>query len=155
MRRLLGTLGLVGVLGLTACGGGGSNKESSAPTTVATTSTTSPVGSDQANTPFCGLARTLEPRLTAVVANLNDKTKLKTAATDAESTISQAQTTAPAEIKADVTAVATTALQVLTALRKNDFDLNKTPEFSKLQEPAFQNSFANVNRYTRAHCGVG
>jgi hypothetical protein len=154
MRRLLGTVGLVGVLGLTGCGGGGSKKEASAPTTLATT-TTALVGNDQASTPFCGLARTLEPRLTAVVANLNDKTKLKAAATDAESTISQAQSTAPAAIKADVNAVATTTLQVLAALRKNDFDLNKTPEFSKLQEPAFQNSFANVNSYTRAHCGVG
>jgi hypothetical protein len=121
---------------------------------VASTTTTALTGNDQANTPFCGLARTLQPRLTAVVANLNDKVKLKAAATDAESTISQAQTTAPAEIKADVTAVATTALQVLTALRKNDFDLSKTPEFSKLQDPAFQTSFANVNRYTQAHCGV-
>jgi hypothetical protein len=154
MRRFLGTLGLIGALALTGCGGGSDDKDKAAPTTLPPP-TTAAVGNDQANTPFCGLARTLEPKLTAVVANLSDKVKLKAAATDAESTISQATSTAPAEIKADVTTVASTATSVLAALRKNDFDVSKTPEFSKLQEPAFANSFANVNRYTRAHCGVG
>jgi len=153
MRRLVGTLGLMGALAFTGCGGGSSDKAS--PTTVAAPPTTSGIGNDQAGTPFCGLARNLEPRLTAVVANLSDKVKLKAAATDAESTITQATSTAPAEIKADVTVVATTAGAVLAALRKNDFDLSKTPEFSKLQDPAFQNAYANVNRFTRAHCGVG
>ncbi len=152
MRRLLGTLGLIGALALTACGGGSDDKAS--PTTAGPV-TTAAIGNDQAGTPFCGLARTLEPKLTAVVANLSDKAKLRTAATDAEATISQAQGAAPAEIKTDVNTVATTAGTVLAALRKNDFDLAKTPEFSKLQEPAFQNAYGNVNRWARAHCGVG
>lgn len=153
MRRLVATLGLVAVLGLTGCGGDSDDEDAAPPTTVRV-STTAAVGNDQAGTPFCGIARTLEPRLTALVANLNDKTKLRAATTDAESTISQAQSTAPAKIKSDVTTVATTASQVLTALRRNDFDVAKTPEFSKLQEPAFQASFTKVNAYVRAHCGV-
>ena len=154
MRRFLGTLGLIGALALSGCGGGGDDDDKATATTAAP-ATTAAVGNDQAGTPFCGLARTLEPKLTAVVANLSDKAKLRTATADAETTISQAQSTAPAEIKADVTTVASTASTVVAALRKNDFDVSKTPEFSKLQEPAFQNAFANVNRYTRAHCGVG
>jgi hypothetical protein len=154
MRRFLGTLGLLGALALAGCGGGSDDKGTAAATTVAP-ATTVAVGNDQATTPFCGLARTLEPKLTAVVANLSDKTKLRAAATDADTTISQAQSTAPAAIKSDVTVVASTASTVLAALRKNDFDVSKTPEFSKLQEPAFATAFANVNAYTRAHCGVG
>ena len=51
--------------------------------------------------------------------------------------------------------VATTARAALTALQKNNFDLSRTPEaLTKLQEPAFQTSFASLNRYSRAHCGV-
>jgi hypothetical protein len=50
--------------------------------------------------------------------------------------------------------VATTAKDVLTALQRNNFDLSKTAEVSKLQEPGFQASLGNMNRYARAHCGV-
>jgi hypothetical protein len=152
MRRLVVTLGLVAALGLVGCGGGSDGEDAAPPTTLPPT--TAAVGNDQAGTPFCGLARNLQPKLTAVVANLNDKAKLRAAAADAESTITQAQSTAPAEIKSDVSAVATTATQVVAALRKNDFDFAKTPEVSKLSEPAFQASFAKVNSYARAHCGV-
>ncbi len=153
MRRLLGTLGLLGALAVGGCGGG-SGDDKASPTTAAP-ATTAAVGNDQAGTPFCGLARTLEPKLTAVLANLSDKVKLRAAAADAESTITQAQNTAPTEIKADVGTLATTAGSVLAALRKNDFDISKTPESSKLQEPGFITAYTNVNRYTRAHCGVG
>ncbi|HEX2118622.1 MAG TPA: hypothetical protein VHF91_05525, partial [Acidimicrobiales bacterium] len=85
----------------------------------------------------------------------NDPAKLRAATTDAESAIRQAQATAPAEIKADVTRVAGTAGEILTALRRNDFDLSRTPEaVTKLQEPRFQTALSNVNRYGRAHCGL-
>ncbi len=50
--------------------------------------------------------------------------------------------------------VATTAKDVLAALQKNNFDLSRTPEVSKLQEPSFQAALGNMNRYARAHCGV-
>ena len=50
--------------------------------------------------------------------------------------------------------VANTAKDVLAALQKNNFDLSRTAEVSKLQEPGFQTSLANMNRYARAHCGV-
>ncbi len=153
MRRFVGLLGLIGALAVGGCGGG-SDAEKAAPTTTVP-ATIAGVGNDQAGTPFCGLARTLEPKLTAVIVNLSDKVKLKAAAADAESVISQAQSTAPAEIKADVKTLATTAGAVLAALRKNDFDIAKTPELSKLQEPGFLTAYANVNRFTRAHCGVG
>lgn len=154
MRRLVVTLGLAVALGLTGCGGGDSDKEAAPTIPTTAPSTTAAVGNDQAGTPFCALARTLQPKLGSVVASLSDKTKLRAATTDAESTITQAQATAPAAIKADVTSVAKTATEVLGALRKNDFDLSKTPEFTKLQEPGFQTAFANVNRYVQAHCGV-
>ena len=154
MRRLVVSLGLVAVLGLTGCGGGGDDDKAAPAPTTAAPPTTALLGNDQAATPFCGLARTYTEKFNTLLAVANDPAKLKAATTDAESAIRQAQSQAPAEIKADVTAVATTAKDVLAGLQKNNFDLSKTPEVSKLQEPAFQTSLANLNRYARAHCGV-
>jgi hypothetical protein len=154
MRRLAVSLGLVAVLGLTGCGGGGDDDDAApAPTTVVP-ATTPLIGNDQAGTPFCGLARTYTEKFSTLLSVANDPVKLRAATTDAESAIRQAQAQAPAEIKSDVTAVATTAAQVLAALQKNNFDLSRTAEVSKLQEPAFQTSLASLNRYARAHCGV-
>jgi hypothetical protein len=158
MRRLVLGMGLVAAIGLTGCGGGGSDNKA-APTTVATSPATTVVvtGNDQAATPFCQLARTYTEKFAALLpaASANDAAKLKAVTTDAEAAIRQAKATAPAEIKADVTVVATTASDALTALQKNNFDLSKTPEaVTKLQDPAFQASFTKLNNYARAHCGL-
>ncbi len=153
MRRLVVTIGLVAVLGLAGCGGGGGNEEA-APTTT-TPPTTAAVGNDQAGTPFCQLARTYAERYSTILTVINDPARLRAATTDAESAIRQAQATAPAEIKGDVTVVATTAGQVLAALQRNNFDLGRTPEaITRLQDPGFQTAVSNVNRYGRAHCGI-
>ena len=154
MRRLFLSVGLVAVLGLAACGGGDSGDDAAPATTTAPPPTAAVVGNDQAGTPFCGLARTYTEKFSTILASANDPVKLKAVTTDAEAAIRQAQSTAPAEIKSAVTVVATTARQVLTALQKNNFDLAGTSEITKLQEPAFQTSLANMNRYARAHCGV-
>ena len=154
MRRLFLSVGLAAVLGLTACGGGDSDDDAAPATTAAPPPTTAAVGNDQAGTPFCGLARTYTEKFSTILASANDPVRLRAVTTDAEAAIRQAQATAPAEIKSDVTVVATTARQVLTALQKNNFDLAGTSEITKLQEPAFQTSLANMNRYARAHCGV-
>ena len=154
MRRLAVTLSLVAVLGLTGCGGGDSDDDAAPAPTTAPPPTTAAVGNDQAGTPFCALARTYTEKYSTILSSASDPVKLKAATTDAEAAIRQAQSTAPAEIKPDVTVVATTAGQVLAALQKNNFDLARTSEVTKLQEPAFQSSFANLNRYARAHCGV-
>ncbi len=154
MRRLVLTLGLAAVLGLAGCGGGDSDDDAAPAPTTAPPPTAAVVGNDQASTPFCGLARTYTEKFNTILASASDPVKLRAVTTDAESAIRQAQSTAPAEIKPDVTVVATTATQVLNALQKNNFDLAKTGEVTKLQEPAFQTSFANLNRYARAHCGV-
>jgi len=111
-------------------------------------------GHDQAGTPFCQLAKTYTDKYSVLLSSASDPVKLKAATTDAEAAIRQAQATAPAEIKPDVTVVATTASQVLAALQKNNFDVTKTPEVSKLQDPAFQASFAKLNAYGQAHCGI-
>ncbi len=153
MRRLVVSLSLVAVLGLAGCGGGGDDDAAPAQTTAAP-STTAAVGNDQAGTPFCGLARTYTEKFSTLLAVANDPTKLRAATTDAEAAIRQAQTTAPAEIKSDVGVVANTAKDVLAALQKNNFDLSRTPEVAKLQEPGFQAALASMNRYARAHCGV-
>lgn len=154
MRRLFTSMALVAVLGVTACGGGDSDDDAAPATTAAPPPTTAVVGNDQAGTPFCGLARTYTEKFSTILASANDPVKLRAVTTDAEAAIRQAQSTAPAEIKSDVTVVATTARQVLNALQKNNFDLAGTSEITKLQEPAFQTSLANMNRYARAHCGV-
>jgi hypothetical protein len=154
MRRLAVSLGLVAVLGLTGCGGGGDDDDAAPAQTSLAPATTAAIGNDQAGTPFCGLARTYTEKFSTLLSVANDPVKLRAATTDAESAIRQAQAQAPAEIKSDVTAVATTAAQVLAALQKNNFDLSRTAEVSKLQEPAFQTSLASLNRYARAHCGV-
>lgn len=156
MRRLVVTLALVAALGVSGCGAGDSEK--TAPTTVppvtAAPATTILTGNDQAGTPFCKLAKTYTEKSASLLSAAGDPAKLKAATTDAESAIRQAQATAPAEIKPDVTVVATTASQVLAGLQKNNFDLARTPEVSKLQDPAFQSSFTRLTTYGQAHCGL-
>ncbi|MGI8984593.1 MAG: hypothetical protein ACR2HM_08705 [Acidimicrobiales bacterium] len=152
MRRFAVSVGMVAALGLVACGGG-PDDAAPAPTT-APPATAALFGNDQAGTPFCGLARTYTEKFAGLLTVVNDPVKLRAATIDAEAAIRQAQSTAPAEIKSDVTTVATTAAQVLAALQKNNFELARTSEVAKLQEPAFQTSLANMNRYARAHCGV-
>jgi hypothetical protein len=155
MRRLWVSVALMAVLGLGGCGGGGDDEDAAPPTTVPPPAT-APVGNDQAGTPFCRLARTYTEKYASLLTVANDPARLRAATTDAESAIRQAQSTAPAEIKADVTTVAGTASQVLTMLQRNNFDLSRTPEaLTRLQEPSFQTALSNVNRYGRAHCGLG
>ncbi len=156
MRRLVLTIGLAAALVLTACGGGGDDDDKAAPAPAPTTSpsTTALIGNDQAGTPFCGLARTYTERFSTLLTVANDPVKLRAATIDAEAAIRQARAQAPAEIKSDVTKVAETASQVLAALQKNNFDLGRTSEISKLQEPEFQTSLTKMNRYARAHCGL-
>ena len=156
MRRLVLRVGLVAVLGLTACGGGDSEDDAAPVAPSTSPAPTAPVvGNDQAGTPFCQLARTYSEKFAALLPSANDPVKLKAATTDAESAIRQAKATAPAEVRADVNVVANTAGEALSALQKKNFVLADTPDaVTKLQEPAFQTSFANLNRYTRAHCGV-
>jgi hypothetical protein len=156
MRRMAVGLGLVALLALTACGGGGDDEDAAPTTTVtAAPATTALVGNDQAGTPFCQLFRTYTEKYSTLLAAASDPVRLRAATTDAEAAIRQSQATAPAEIRADVATVAKTASEVLTALQRNNFDLSRTPEaVAKLQEPAFQTSLSNVNRYGRAHCGT-
>jgi hypothetical protein len=151
MRRGIVIIGLAAGLALAGCGGGGD--DDAAPTTTPPP-TTALVGNDQAGTPFCGLARTYTEKFSTLITVANDPARLRAATTDAEAAIRQAQSQAPAEIRPDVMTVATTAREVLTALQRNNFDLTKTPEVSKLQEPAFQTSLNKLNAYARAHCGV-
>lgn len=155
MRRLVVSMGLVAALGLAGCGGGGDDEEAAPPTTAPTTTTTAAVGNDQAGTPFCQLARTYAEKYASILTVANDPAKLRAATTDAESAIRQAQATAPAEVKADVAQVATTAGEVLAALQRNNFDLSRTSEVvTRLQEPSFTSALSNLNRYGRAHCGI-
>lgn len=161
MRRLVVSIGLVAVVGLTACGGGSDKKTAAAtttPTTVAvvtTPPTTIPHGNDQASTPFC---KTITPYIqnsSNLIASAGDPVKLKAVSTDASTAITSAKETAPAAIKSDVTTVATTFSQVLAGLQKSNFVIGNTPEIVKLQDPAFQASFSKVSDYATAHCGVG
>ena len=156
MRRLSVTVALVAVTGLSGCGD--DSKETAATTTVPPTTaapaTTLLTGNDEAGTPFCGLAKTYNEKSNAILASAGDPAKLRVAATDAESAIRRAKDVAPASIKDDATRVATTAAEVLSGLNKTGYDLAKTPEVTKLQEPAFQKSFGAVYAYARAHCGV-
>ena len=154
MRRLVVTIGLAAALALTGCGGGGDDDDAAPASTTVAPSTTALIGNDQAGTPFCGLARTYTEKFSTLITVINDPVKLRVATTDAESAIRQARAQAPAEIRSDVNRVAETASQVLAALQKNNFDIARTSEISKLQEPAFQTSLGNMNRYARAHCGV-
>jgi hypothetical protein len=154
MRRLVVILGLAAALALTACGGGGDDEDAAPAQTTAAPSTTAAIGNDQAGTPFCGLARTYTEKFNTLLTVINDPAKLRAATTDAESAIRQAQAQAPAEIRSDVNVVATTANQVLTGLQKNNFDVGKTSEISKLSEPTFSASLGKLNAYARAHCGV-
>jgi hypothetical protein len=155
---MVGSLGLVAVLGLTACGGSG-DKKAAAPTTttvyVAAPTTTLLTGNDQAGTAFCQQAKTFQTKYNALLPSLNDPVKLKAASTDLDSSITQAKATAPAAIKADVNVVAATASQILAALQKTNFDFKNTPDaVTKLQDPAFQASLDRVLAYGQAHCGL-
>ncbi|MDQ2827130.1 MAG: hypothetical protein M3Y04_09260 [Actinomycetota bacterium] len=157
MRRVVGSLGLVAVLALTACGGSG-DKKAAAPTTtvyVAAPTTTLLTGNDQAGTAFCQQTKNFQAKYNALLPSVNDPVKLKAASTDLDSSLSQAKSTAPPEIKGDVNVVATTASQVLAALQKTNFVFaNSTDAVTKLQDPAFQTSLDRVLAYGQAHCGL-
>jgi len=155
MRRLRVSLGLVALLALAGCGRGDSDQ--TAPTTVPPTvapTTTLPRGSDEAATPFCGLARTYAEKSTAVQAEAKDPAKVRAAATDAESAIPRAQAVAPAAVKADVAVVARTVADVLATLRTNNYAVNAPSVQAKVLDAAFLKSFTAVYAYARAHCGV-
>lgn len=153
MRRLVVSIGLAALLGLTGCGGGDSDDDAAPVTTSPPPSTAVvPANNDQAGTPFCKLAKTFIDRIPNLTT-ANGAT-LRSATTDAESAIRQARDTAPAEIKSDVTVVAATASQALAGLQRNNFDRNKTPEMALLNDQNFRLSLSKVLLYAQAHCGL-
>ncbi len=149
---------MVAVLALTGCGGGSSGTKAAPTTTtvyVAAPTTTLLTGNDQASTPFCQQSRIFQAKYTALAPSLNDPVKLRAASTDLDASLTQAKSTAPTEIKADVAVVATTASQVLAALQKSNFVFANTPDaVTKLQDPTFQASLDRVLAYGQAHCGL-
>ena len=98
MRRLVVTLGLVAVLGLTGCGGGGDDDDAAPAQTTAAPATTALVGNDQAGTPFCGLARTYTEKFSTLLAVANDPTKLRASFGGYESVFDRGKQSGPTHL---------------------------------------------------------
>jgi hypothetical protein len=136
MRNLrIVAIGLVGLVGVAACGGGGgSSSKSSAATQGGTTGpTTTVLGHDQANSSFC--------------QTLSQLTKNPNAApAAAKSLIHKAAQEAPADLQADVNLLATfvdNSIGVATTVAP-------TPdESSKLLA-----ALTRIGTYANAHCGI-
>ena len=159
-RISLLTCGLVLIL-LTACSGDDDDKDA-APTTSAPAvtaapgSTTAPTFTGQNSAQFCGLARTYNERFTSVGANPTPA-QLRTVAREGQTAISQAVTTAPGEIKADVEVLARTFTTLLGELEKVNFEIQRLPPaaLQSLSAPDFQASTQRFQIYLRDVCKVG
>jgi cell division protein ZapA (FtsZ GTPase activity inhibitor) len=161
MRRLVAGLGLVAVLGLTACGGGSGDKKATpttttTPTTVPAPTTTVLSGNDQAGTRFCQLLKTYKERFDNLLPSVNDPAKLKAATSDVDTAIRDLKDSAPAQVKPDVTTVAATVSDVVTALKKANYVFANTEpaQVAKLSDQNFQNSVDRLTAYGQAHCGL-
>jgi len=161
MRRLVAGLALVAAVALTACGGGSGDKKAAPtttvpPVTVPAPTTTIVMGNDQAGTRFCQLLKTYKERFDNLLPSVNDPVKLKAATADVDSAIRDLKDTAPAQLKPDITTVASTVSQVVAALQKANYVFaNTSPgEVAKLSDQNFQNSVDRLTTYGQAHCGL-
>lgn len=162
-RRTLAACG-VALLVLAGCRGDGDGD--AAPTTSAPpgtaaggpTTTARPVDSSftgQNSAQFCALARTYNERFTKVGTNPS-AAELRTVAREGQTAITQAVSTAPAEIKADVQVLATTFGGLLSELEKVDFEAARLPPaaFTELSSLEFQTATTRFQAYIRTVCGV-
>lgn len=149
---------------LTACSGGDDDNDAAAPTTTtappttvaAGGSTTVPSFTGQGSAQFCGLARTYNDRFTSVNPNATPA-QLRTVAREGQTAISEAVSSAPAEIKPDIEVLARTFTALLAELEKVNFELPRLPPeaLQSLSAPDFQRSTQRFQTYLRDVCKVG
>ena len=150
------------VLLLTACSGGDDDNDA-APTTSAPATTLAPAGgtttpsfTGQNSAQFCNLARTYNERFTSVGPNATPA-QLRTVAREGQTAISQAVTSAPAEIKTDVEVLARTFTALLAEMERVNFEAARLPPtaLQSLSAPEFQASTQRFQAYLRSVCQVG
>ena len=159
-RRTLAACGVVLVL-LAGCSSRSKDQASSTPTTVAAnagpTTTVRPVDTSftgQNSAQFCTLSKTYNDRFASVSSG--SPAQLRAAAQEGRTAITQAASTAPAEIRADVQVIANVFTALITELERVDFDIAKVSPASlaPLQAPDFQTSTIRFQAYLQSVCGV-
>jgi hypothetical protein len=144
---------------LLAAGCGSSKKSSTTATTAATTSTTAiagaststPTFSGSKNSKFCDVGRQFS---SIDVATLGTDPKTLFQKFDALS--SQLVSTAPSDIKADITTVVAAINQVEAAFKAVNYDATKIDPASvaAIQDPKFNASLARIDAYATQVCGI-
>lgn len=166
MRRLLVTMGLLAVLVMTGCGKSSNEKASdTTATTKAATVTTAAGGSGttvdtkftgKGSTQFCNLAKTYSDKSGQLVPSISNPAQLRTLFKDLQVAVKEAVDVAPAEIKADVTLLASFYNDFANALDKVNYDFTKLPPdtAAKLQDPKFQAAATRLDAYSKQVCGI-
>ena len=161
IRRTLAACG-VALLVLAGCSGGDDDDDAAAPTTAAPasgpTTTVRPVDTSftgQNSAQFCALARTYIERFRGVNPNATPA-ELRTITREGQAAITQAVSSAPAEIKPDVEVLARTFGGLITELERVNFEAARLPPaaLQSLSAPEFQQSTTRFQAYIRSVCGI-
>jgi hypothetical protein len=146
---------------LAGCGGSSTDTATKASSTTApvggeATATTAPGYSGRGSARFCALLSTYSARLQDLGAKLGDPSQLKPYLQELSSDIKQAESAAPAEIKADVQLLAGVYNDFLAAVDKAGYDFTKVPAAAreKLQSAEVQAATARLSAYGTTVCGA-
>jgi len=154
MRRLAVVAVLVVLSG---CNGGDDfpSLEASTTTTVAP-APAGPATSVRSGTgnAFCDFLDTYNERFGRFNAGLTDPNQLRTVMSEAAAAIREAEATAPAEVKADLTTMRMAFESLIRALEQVGFDFSRLrlDTLAVLQNPEFVQASLRMEAYTRQNC---
>ncbi len=143
-------LALCALLGLVACSKGGSDRAAST-TTLPPPSTAAVPRSDD---PFCQFVYSFNERFNRIDMGLVDPARFHAVMQEAANAIREAQVSAPATIRADVTILNTAFQRFVAVLEEANFDVTRlqTSSIAPLQNPEYAAASQRLDAYTRDNC---
>lgn len=137
---------------LTACSSG--TKSGSAPPATTAAVAQTPAVTRGTDDPFCIALNAYNQKYGQVNTGATDPDQLRAAMQAGAAAITDADRTAPAEIKGDVDVLDRAFQQLLSILEASNFDLTKVSlaQVQQFSTPEFTTAGQNVNAYVRDHC---
>lgn len=154
-RRAVAVAGM-GLVLLSGCSDSKDSDEQSAPTTavVRTTATTTTVPRQISGGPFCEFALTFNDRFARVGTDASNPARLRATFEEGVKAIEDAQQIAPAEIKEDVSVLATTMRDLATMLNRANYDASRLSPTAihQLASPELKAAGERLEAYTKENC---